>query len=233
MKKQEVGGVPGNVLGMMADLNLKLQQGNISPKQLEMFLKKQNPFILSDYSSVFSGWEKFYWKIFGLKTDFSGASVPEASGEFSWFVCVPEGFTAEQAFSGDEKQFDFWKYTDKPLDDVLNPSFGRDAWKQSYIVRCRQNYEADEDLKNLSANKIAEQQINTLTLKERLLLGRFIYWKERKHLDVNNVTLCAGSRYSDGYVPYVGWCEYCGRLRVGWYGPGFAVIILRSRQAVS
>jgi len=32
MKKQMVGSVPGNVLGMLADLSLKLQNGTISPK---------------------------------------------------------------------------------------------------------------------------------------------------------------------------------------------------------
>jgi hypothetical protein len=233
MKKEMVGGMPGNILGMMADLNLKLQQGNISPKQLELFLKKQNPFSLPDYSRILSDWEKFYRKLFGLKIDFSGVSVPEASEEFSWFVCVPEGFSAEQAFSGGEKQFNFWKYTDKPLDDVLNLSFGRDEWKNSYIIRCRLNYEADEDLRNLSANAISEQHINTMTLRERLLLGRFIFWKERRHLDVNNITLCAGSRYSNGRVPSVRWSGNHGGVCVSWCGPGDAGDDLRSRRAVS
>jgi hypothetical protein len=43
-KQQQIGDVPGNVLGMLADLSHKLQYGNITPYQLECFLKKQNPF---------------------------------------------------------------------------------------------------------------------------------------------------------------------------------------------
>jgi len=43
-KQEQIGDVPGNVLGMLADLNHKLQHGKISPKQLERFLKKENPF---------------------------------------------------------------------------------------------------------------------------------------------------------------------------------------------
>lgn len=43
-KQEQIGDVPGNVLGMLADLNHKLQHGNISPRQLERYLKKENPF---------------------------------------------------------------------------------------------------------------------------------------------------------------------------------------------
>ena len=43
-KQEQIGDVPGNVLGMLADLNHKLQHGKISPNQLERFLKKENPF---------------------------------------------------------------------------------------------------------------------------------------------------------------------------------------------
>ena len=39
-----IGDVPGNVLGMLADLCHKLKAGTIKPEELELFLKKQNPF---------------------------------------------------------------------------------------------------------------------------------------------------------------------------------------------
>ncbi len=43
-KKEQIDEVPKNVLGMLANLNHKLQHGNITSSQLERFLKKQSPF---------------------------------------------------------------------------------------------------------------------------------------------------------------------------------------------
>ncbi len=43
-KKEQIGDVPGNVLGMLADLNHKLQHGKITLGQLDRFLKKKNPY---------------------------------------------------------------------------------------------------------------------------------------------------------------------------------------------
>ena len=232
MKRQEVGGAPGNVLGMFADLALKLQNGVITPGQFGKFLKKQNPFAGLDYSIIFADWEKYFWKIHGLRTDFAGVRIPEADdNEFPWFVCRPENFFAERAFSGGKKLYPKWKWTDKSLDDILDLSFGRDGQTYPYIVRVRANWEADEDMANISANRIAETGINTICLTERLLIGDFLYWKQKKHLDIQNITLCAGSRFGDGYVPRARW-DYDG-FRVYWHSPGDAVDDLRSRQTVS
>lgn len=192
-----------------------------------------------DYSKILAEQEKFYKEIFYLKTDFSGIPIPEVhDNEFPWFICVweAESLTNEQAFSGGKLQFEVWKYTDKPLDNILNLSFGRDALKEPYIVRCKPNYEADEDLKNLSPNKIAEMNINTLTLKERFLLGRFIYWKEKKLLDRKTITLCTGSRCIgcfNGFVPRARWSGTLNWLRVSWFFPDYASVNLRARRAVS
>lgn len=217
MKKKVVGNVQGNVLGMMADLSHKLQHGVRTPQQLDKFLKGENPFAGLDYSVILSEWEKYYWKIHDLKTDFSGVSIPEAGDEFSWFICRPEKFFAERAFSGGKKLCFKWKWTDKSLDDVLDMSFGRDGKTKPYIVRVRPNWEADEDLKNLSAIAVAERRINTVCLTERLLLGDFLYWNHEKHLDVKNTTFCTGSRVSDGSVPRVRWLS--GKVHVGWDYP--------------
>lgn len=231
MKKDIVGSVPGNVLGMMADLSHKLQCGKISPQQFGRFLRGENPFVGINFSPALADWEKYYRKIHGLKVDFSGIKIPEAEDNFSWLICRPEKFFAERAFSGGKQLYPRWKYTDKSLDDVLNMSFGRDGKVESYIVRVRPNWEADEDLKNLSVNQIAESKTNTLCLTERLLLGDFLYWKHHGHLDVDTVTPCSGSRYSDGFVPSVDWRS--DKMRVGWFRTDRALDYLRSRQQFS
>ncbi len=190
------------------------------------------------FLSILIDWERYFQEIHSLKTDFSGIYIPEASDEFSWFICRPENFFAERAFNGGKKLYGRMKLTDESLDSVLDMSFGRDGKTESYVVRVRPNWGADwgaedEELINLSANQIVEKNINTLCLTERLLLGDFLYWKHKKHLDVYGWTLCPSSRYSYGYVPIVCWNRYYGKMHVHSYGPDHRFDYLRSRQAVS
>ena len=91
--------------------------------------------------------------------------------------------------------------------------------------------EAGKENENLSANKCKELNINGITLEERLLLELFYHWRTNKHLDINNVTLCTGSRDSGGGVPRVGWDV--GKMDVRYYYSGHSLDSLRSRSAVS
>ncbi len=233
MKKQIVGNVPGNILGMLADLNFKLQHGTRTPEQLDKFLKGKNPFEGLDYSLILNEWEKYFWKIHQLKVDFTGVRIPRADDDdFPWFVCVPEKFSTERAYSGGKQLYPKWKWVKEALDDFLDLSFGRDAQTEPYIVRFRANWKADEALKNLSADMIAKKQINTSTLKERLLLGDFLYWNYERHLDIRGkITLCSGSHYSYGLVPCVYFYSYS--LYVNSYSFGKIHPDLRSREVVS
>jgi len=201
---------------------------------LDKFLKGKSPFEGLDYTLILNEWEKYYWKIHGLRTDFAGIPIPKADeNDFPWLVCVPENFSTERAYSGGEKLYAKWKYTNKSLDDVLDLSFGRDARTNPYIVRFRENWEADKNLKGISADAIAEKGIDTSTLKERLLLGDFLFWKHQRHLDQKNWTLCAGSRYSDGFVPDVLWAPRYREVFVVWSFPDGAGSVLRAREVVS
>lgn len=183
-----------------------------------------------DFSLWLSKWEKFYKKIFGRKYDFSGLSIPQAEDIFVWPVCMAGDISAEDWLNVGKDPLPFWKYTSEKLDKVLDLSFGRDGWTSQYIVRFKANEEADEDLKNISAIKIAEMGINTAALKERLALGRFLDWNRKLILDRIFITLCAGSRYSDGSVPRVGWDG--GKLCVDWFPLDRARPGLPSRQVV-
>lgn len=101
----------------------------------------------------------------------------------------------------------------------------------SYTVYFKKNVEADEEFKNMSANDLKEKGIKGITLKERLLL-EIEYFKETgKHLDINCVTLCAGSRGVVSRVPIVGRDGVDG-LGVYWSGTDDAGGDLRTRQAV-
>ena len=186
-----------------------------------------------DFSLWLSKWEKFYKRIFGRKYDFSGIPIPQAEDIFAWLICMPGDVSAEDFLSAGKNPPVFWKWTNKPLDSVLNLSFGRDGWTHPHIVRIKANAEADEDLKNISAIKVVEMSINTAGLKERLAIGRFLYWDKGLILDQKTVTYCTGSRYSDGDVPHVYFDPLTGRVLVGSWDPSFADDFMRSRQAVS
>lgn len=100
----------------------------------------------------------------------------------------------------------------------------------NYTVYFKNNQEADEEYKNISANQL--KYIEVITLEERLLMEIEYFKKTGKHLDIENITLCSGSRYSDGYVPYVHFYSGDQAVHVGYWGPGIVHPGLRARRAV-
>jgi len=174
----------------------------------------------------------FYQAAFGLFLDFPDELMPEGTEEFSWPFCIPGIISNEVAFQNGKLNIPRWKYMDKPLDAVMDLSRGRDAWLHSYIGLAHPNWEADEDLKNLSGNDIENKKINVMMFRERWILGAFLYWLTGEHLDQKTITL-TGSRYLDGRVPVVFFGRSDGRVCVNWSSPGRAGGSLRSRQVVS
>ena len=225
--------IVGVVLGMKPE---KVQYWIGRKKKLANEMRKILIGDVNPYADLLARYEQYSRDVYGKKQDFSGIIIPEAEEGFSWITPVPgsESMTVEEIYYGiKNKLHPAWKWTDKSLDDVLDFSFGRDGWKDNYTVRFRPNHEADEDLKNLSANDIAGRKINTATIKERLWLGGFLYWSEKIILDRKTITLCAGSRFSVGCVPSVCWVGHYGEMCVYWFKSGGASGRLRSRAAVS
>jgi len=223
-----VGDVSGNVLGMLADLTHKLQHGVITAEELAMFLKRGNLSKELNISILLSDWQNFYNDVFGIETDFSNLQIPEKQLGFDRLIIVAKGMTPQKLYDKCKELFSCWKWTDKNLDEIVESE--RTAENNHYVIWVRNRIEADEELKNLSANDLKKKKIPSITLEERLIY-ELKYFKETKsHLDIENVTLCAGSRYSDGSVPYVFW--YDGKLKVRWHRPGNRHNHLRSRRVV-
>jgi len=122
------------------------------------------------------------------------------------------------------KLFPVWVYNESEVDKEFPPP-KKFTSRKFLLVQ-----EADEDLKNKSANDLKREGIAGITLRGRLLYELEYSKKTGQHLDIDNITLCAGSRYSDGGVPGVGWCS--GGLGVDWCYPGDSRAALRSRRAV-
>ncbi len=145
-----------------------------------------------------------------------------------WPIVMAPGIPSNDAFDACKKQFGkAWRYEDdlNTVRDVVKRVDG------TYVVWVKANVEADSDLANVSAGEIEKRGLDTLTLRERLILELKYFDETKQHLDISNCTLCAGSRYADGGVPCVSWDD--GGLRVDWYEVDYSDPSLRARAAVS
>jgi len=202
----------------------QVDSGKVTKERFQTFLR--GGAVVQDWIGE---WQRFYKKYFGMKLDFSNIQIPEHQSGFDRLIIVAKGITLNQTYKACAKHFPCRRYVDD-LDKAVTHN-DRTAEKGSYAVWFRDRKEADEELKNLSANKLTEKEIPGITLLERLLY-ELKYWEETdEHLDVSNWTLCSGSRDSDGSVPKVGWCG--DGLGVDWYYSNNHYVYLRSRAAVS
>lgn len=156
-----------------------------------------------------------------------GQSKTEPAPE-TWLITVPKGMTVEKALEECKKNFDVYCWYDnfKGMTNDREPT-------EEYTAKFKANIEADEELKNLSANELKEKGIKGITLLERLLLELDYFKRTGGHLDVDKVTLCSGSRRSGGRVPRVHWNAGHRKLYVHWYCLSNSDSRLRARAVVS
>jgi len=171
-------------------------------------------------------WESLYREEFGI--DLGEVAIPERRAGFDRLIIVAKGITRNRAYDACAKKFPCWCYTDN-LDKGV-PTNDRKP-TETYAVWIRDRQEADEELKNLSADDLAEKGIKGITLLERLLLELKYFRETSKHLDIRNMTLCSGSRLVDGDVPLARWVD--DEFVVGWSHRGRRNPDLRSRAVVS
>lgn len=173
-------------------------------------------------------WKAFYKKFFGLDVDLSAVRVPNG---LERTIFIAEGISINMAAKAHtDRDIPFWKYCDSDIEAVVRES-ERGPVKTSYAIRVRKGQEADNDLRNLSAEDIAAKGIDTENLLERLVHGLKYYDETGKHLDVKNVTLCASSRYAGGDVPGV-FRDDVGWVSVFWYDPQGRDSYLGARRSV-
>ncbi len=214
-------------------LSPEVAQGWIEdPRGLAEALRKALISPVKDLSSQLKDWKNFYKKFFGIDADFSSVRVPERNYGFDRLIVVAQGLTPNRVFQAckDKDYFPCWHYGR----DLNKETRGRNDREptQHYAVWIRGRVEADEELKDLSAETLKERGIQGITLLERLIF-EFKHWDETGgHLDDHqSVTLCSGSRHSDGSVPYVHWLA--GKFKVGRYNPRNASFDVRTRAVVS
>jgi len=181
-----------------------------------------------DFFTGLAGWQKFYEDL-KIPANFVNLRIPAKQKGLDRLLVNPQWLTIQGAYDKCAELFPCWKYVSGSLDKAI-PTNDRDTKNGAYAFWVRNRVEADKELKNLSANDLARKQIKGITVLERLIYELKYFKETGKHLDVENVTLCAGSRYTDGGVPCVDWRGV--RLSVGWYYPDDCGGCLRARAAV-
>ncbi|PCI30239.1 hypothetical protein COB55_00460 [Candidatus Wolfebacteria bacterium] len=173
-------------------------------------------------------WELFYCEEFGENQDFSQLKIPEKQKGFNRLIVVAKGMTMNLTYYACTRKFLCERY-EKDLDAIVieNDSVS----KESYAIWVRDCVEADEGLKNLSAGDLLKRGIKGITLLERMLLELKYFRETGKHLDIENITLCSGSRFPDDRVPGASWRD--GGFGVCWFCSADRFSRLRSRAVVS
>lgn len=177
--------------------------------------------------AALADWETFYREEFGITIDLSELIIPSKQEGFNRLVVVAKGgITPNRLFEACKSCFPSWRYRDD-LNVITSTTL-----QETYAVWFRDRVEADEEMKNKSANDIAAERITGITLEERLLMELKCFKETGQHLDLENITLCTGSRYPDGCVPSVYWYGMDGRMSVYWCRPVDRDDGLRVRVAV-
>jgi hypothetical protein len=149
-----------------------------------------------------------YYRLFDKRPDFSTLCIPkmpEEVGPMRLIVVAREiiAWTGNRPLQGTQealkKHFPCSQYVDDLDREIAVNS--RNLHEGSYAVWVRDVCEADEDLKKLSANDLAERGVPGIIVLERQLLGADYFFEKLEHLDQKNATFCSGSRDRDGRVP--------------------------------
>lgn len=182
-------------------------------------------------SDILVVWQKIYHEWFGMEINISDLQVPESyDSEKHFLVLVAEGITMNTVVSAMRERFNVYLYTENLDTNVIEND--RNSKDGDYFVCFNKSVEADEEYKNMSADELAKKEYKGITLLERLLLEVLHYSETKKHLDIENWTLCSGSRSSDGSVPCVHWNSDYDKLDVDWCLSDFSYDCLRSRVVV-
>lgn len=186
-----------------------------------------------DLNDQVERWRHHFKTLYRMNPDFSGLYIPERAVGFDRLIIVPKGLTHKKWVETARTIHEVSLYSDD-LDGVVTVN-NRTPKDRSYGVWIRDRQEADEELKGESAKSVAnmDPKVSGIVLLERLVGGTGYLFEKMCHMDWDNWTLCAGSRDSDGYVPYVLWHSDLRRVCVGWYLPSLSSPRLRARAVVS
>lgn len=152
MKKEVVGSM-SEWSGALKDLFRQIDDKSLTLENLQALLEHKNPFEICNAGNkkLIRDWEKFYIFL-GIECDLSKVVIPDDPGGFERVIIMAQGVAPQWAYDKCEDLFKCWKWTDKNLDEMVISD--RNAKNGSYAIRVRDRVEADEELRNFSADSI-------------------------------------------------------------------------------
>lgn len=182
------------------------------------------------FDQQFDYWMELWGKKLGIKNpNFAGiAPFTKHPGYRPYIFPKHERITSQYIYDCCRERFNCWKCYDESLDNVVTINKDRDPRASAHVDWFRDRKEADKELKNLSAIKLEEMKIPGISLLKREVMEYEYFDRTDGHLDIDNVTLCSGSRCVDGHVPRVDWRG--DKMHVYRCIPRHAFDCLRSRQ---
>lgn len=226
----------GALAGFITEFLVKI----LSVAQIEYWLKNKTElkekireaFSVSDeYVKDREGWEKFYKTHFNWTVDFSGVIIPEKPtllGQWR-LLFIAQGMTMNLAWSRMVDLFRCWKSYDN-LDKEIK--LNKQTSAKHYAIWIRDGIEPDEEFRGQSTEDADPNMDIGMTFLEREILEIAYFSETSKHLDIEGVTFCSGSRYTDGDVPSFCWDTDDSRVGTYVYSVGHSNLRYGIRRAV-
>lgn len=209
--------------GHLRGLATRVQEGSFGQRHFEALAEGRDPFapakvVNVDLADRTEWWRAHFKGLYKINPDFSNLYIPKQVPGFDRLVIVPKGLTHQKWVETARTIHEVHLYNND-LDGCVTTN-DRPPKDRSYGIWIRDRQEADEELKEKSAVTLQKEKIPGIVLLERLVAGTGYLFEKMCHMDVDNITLCTGSRDSDGGVPGVDWdCDnrevgvcYCSQL---------------------
>ena len=149
-------------------------------------------------------WDDFYSSVFDINFDkkrLKGFLLPRPRLDYKELMLIPEGLTLGEAFDVCTEYFPIYTQYNNLDEQVCNND--RDC-QFAYAIRFNESQEPhDKAIRLLSPVKLRRNHCLSMTLLERLIYGLKFFIDTGSHLDLKNITVCAGSRDSCGEVPFI------------------------------
>lgn len=180
--------------------NLLTHKDTILKKKLQEVFRVTLDSVAGEFVGVRAEWEKFYKDHFSFIVDLSEVRIPEKPMGDWRLLFIPVGLTMNSVLEIMRAKFHTLSYDDC-LDTRAIVNTRTSA--QSYSVWVRNGVEPDEKYLGKSMLLADPNGKIGMTLLERMIYEVKYFIETGKHLDEEGITICTGSRNSDGDIPDV------------------------------
>jgi hypothetical protein len=235
-KKNEDKSLWNSTLGEFIATFSVLEKAGLTLKMLKQLREKDGYKIAKKIVALFNvsdeeikvNWHMFYQKYFDIDIDLSNVKIPIPKLGFTRCLIIIPGITLNNVIVKMREQFKVYTYYDD-LDKAVVKN-DREAKDEPYAIWVRDGLEPEKEYINMSADDLSKKNICGEILLERLIHGLEYWDKAKKYLDYKGITLCSGSRRSDGSVPNVCFSPNDDQVNINWCGTDISLDHLGARE---